>query len=122
MPQVGQQGGGVVGPLADAQGRSMSAVWPWACCSTPMIWRPLASAGMIPPKSTPMVDRLPWSRTSGRPPPAVDLVAHLQAVDRGVAGGLGHGDVLLLVSPVVEQPVEPALPGGVGLLGVEAPA
>jgi hypothetical protein len=51
------------------RGRSMSAVWPWACCSTAITCRLLASDGMIPPKSTPMVERLPWSRTSGRPLP-----------------------------------------------------
>ena len=57
--------------LAGVIGRSMSAVRPWPCVSTPITWCLAARVGMRLAKLRSMVSMPPCSSTSGVPVPCV---------------------------------------------------
>jgi hypothetical protein len=67
--EVPQEGDGVVGPVLDAQGPVDVGGVPVRLLLDRDDLPGLGQGRRIRAKSTSMVDRLPWSRTSGRPVP-----------------------------------------------------
>src|SRR5829696_3030348 len=90
--QVAQEGGGVVGPVADAQGPvDVGGVAVGLLLDRDDLAVP-GQAGEDPAEVDPDGGQVAVEQDQRPPAAAVDLVVHLEPVDRGVAG-LGHGDV-----------------------------